>query len=73
MANFDHFGLDRDFNMVAMIVFTPKCPLEGDISLFFVLLSGVCEAFAIERALLRDICIMHDIFDMHQIYILLKN
>ncbi len=32
VANFEHFGLERHFNMAAMIVFTPKCPSEGDIS-----------------------------------------
>ncbi len=32
MARFEHFGLEQPFNMVAMIVFTSKCPLEGDIS-----------------------------------------
>lgn len=26
------FGLEQHFNMAALIVFTPKCPLEGDIS-----------------------------------------
>ncbi len=29
---FEHFGLEQHFNMAAMIVFTPKCPLEGDVS-----------------------------------------
>ncbi len=32
VANFEHFGLERHFNMAAMIVFTPKCPSEDDIS-----------------------------------------
>ncbi len=32
VASFEHFGLERLFNMAAMIVFTPKCPSEGDIS-----------------------------------------
>ncbi len=32
VANSEHFGLERHFNMAAMIVFTPKCPSEGDIS-----------------------------------------
>ncbi len=32
VASFEHFGLERPFNMVAMIVFTPKCLSEGDIS-----------------------------------------
>ncbi len=32
VARFEHFGLERPFNMAAMIVFTPKCPSEGDIS-----------------------------------------
>ncbi len=32
VASFEHFGLERPFNMAAMIVFTPKCPSEGDIS-----------------------------------------
>ncbi len=32
VASFEHFGLERPFNMTAMIVFTPKCPSEGDIS-----------------------------------------
>ncbi len=32
VANFEHFGLERHFNMAAMIVFTPKCPSESDIS-----------------------------------------
>ncbi len=30
--SFEHFGLERHYNMAAMIVFTPKCPSEGDIS-----------------------------------------
>ncbi len=30
VANFEHFGLERHFNMAAMIVFTPKCPSEGE-------------------------------------------
>ncbi len=30
--SFEHFGLERHFNMAAVIVFTPKCPSEGDIS-----------------------------------------
>ncbi len=32
VANFEHFGLERPFNMAVMIVFTPKSPSEGDIS-----------------------------------------
>ncbi len=35
VASFEHFGLERPFNMAGlagMIVFTPKCPSEGDIS-----------------------------------------
>ncbi|ROL45560.1 hypothetical protein DPX16_17676 [Anabarilius grahami] len=32
VASFEHFGLERPFNMAAMIIFTPKCPSEGDIS-----------------------------------------
>ncbi len=32
VASFEHFGLERPFNMAAMIVFTQKCPSEGDIS-----------------------------------------
>ncbi len=32
VASFEHFGLERPFSMAAMIVFTPKCPSEGDIS-----------------------------------------
>ncbi len=32
VANFEHFSLERHFNMAAMIVFTPKCPSKGDIS-----------------------------------------
>ncbi len=32
VASFEHFGLERHFNMAAMIVFSPKCPSEGDIS-----------------------------------------
>ncbi len=32
VASFEHLGLERPFNMAAMIVFTPKCPSEGDIS-----------------------------------------
>ncbi len=32
VANFEHLGLERHFNMAAMIVFTPKCPSEGDMS-----------------------------------------
>ncbi len=31
VASFEHFGLERPFNMAAMIVFTPKYPSEGDI------------------------------------------
>ncbi len=40
VANFEHFGLERHFNMAAMIVFSPKCPLEGDISLQSVTTNG---------------------------------
>ncbi len=32
VANFEHFGLERPFNMAAMIVFNPMCHSEGDIS-----------------------------------------
>ncbi len=32
VASFEHFGLEWPFNMAAMIVFSPKCPSEGDIS-----------------------------------------
>ncbi len=32
VASFEYFSLEGPFNMTAMIVFTPKCPLEGDIS-----------------------------------------
>ncbi|ROL54856.1 hypothetical protein DPX16_23308 [Anabarilius grahami] len=32
VASFEHFGLERPFNTAAMIVFTAKCPSEGDIS-----------------------------------------
>ncbi len=32
VASFEHFGLEQPFNMAAMIVFTPRCPSEGDIS-----------------------------------------
>ncbi len=32
VANFEHISLEGHFNMAAMIVFTPKCPSEGDIS-----------------------------------------
>ncbi len=32
VANFEHSGLEWPFNMAAMIVFTPKCSSEGDIS-----------------------------------------
>ncbi len=32
VTSFEHFGLERHFNMAAMIVFTPKCTSEGDIS-----------------------------------------
>ncbi len=32
VANFEHVGLEQHFNMAFMIFFTPKCPLEGDIS-----------------------------------------
>ncbi len=32
VANFEHFGLERHFNMAAIIVFTLKCPSEGDMS-----------------------------------------
>ncbi len=32
VANSEHFSLERHFNMAAMIVFTPKCPSEGNIS-----------------------------------------
>ncbi len=32
VASFEHFGLEWHFSMAAMIVFTPKCPLEGNIS-----------------------------------------
>ncbi|KAL0176626.1 hypothetical protein M9458_028956, partial [Cirrhinus mrigala] len=31
-ASFEHFGAQRPFNTAAMIVFTPKCSSEGDIS-----------------------------------------
>ncbi len=31
VASFEHFGLERPFNMAAMIVFSPMCPSEGDI------------------------------------------
>ncbi len=30
VVSFEHFGLERPFNVAAMIVFTPKCPSEGD-------------------------------------------
>ncbi len=45
VANFEHFGLERHFNMAAMIVFTPKniIPSEGDISrLEPVFIQSVC-------------------------------
>ncbi len=32
VASFEHFSLERPFNMAAMIVFALKCPSEGDIS-----------------------------------------
>ncbi len=32
VASFEHFDWERHFNLVAMIVFTLKCPSEGDIS-----------------------------------------
>ncbi len=32
VASFEHFGLERPFNMAAMIVFIPKCPSEDDVS-----------------------------------------
>ncbi len=32
LASFEHFGLERPFNMAAIIVFTPKSPSVGDIS-----------------------------------------
>ncbi len=32
VASFEHFGLERPFNMAAMIVFTPKALSEGDVS-----------------------------------------
>ncbi len=31
VVNSEHFGLERHFNMPAMIVFTPKCPSKGDL------------------------------------------
>ncbi len=34
VASFEHFGLERSFNMSVKIVFTPKCPSEGDMSRF---------------------------------------
>ncbi|ROI26832.1 Complement C1q-like protein 4 [Anabarilius grahami] len=33
VGSFEHFGLERPFNMAAMIIFTLKCPSEGDKSL----------------------------------------
>ncbi len=35
VASFEHFDLERTFNLTAMIVFTPKCPSEGDAPLVF--------------------------------------
>ncbi len=32
VARFEHFGLERPFNMAAMIVLTRKCPSKGDTS-----------------------------------------
>ncbi len=32
VASSEHFGLEQPFNMAAMVVFSPKCPLEGNIS-----------------------------------------
>ncbi len=31
VASFEHFGLERPFNMAAVIVFTPRRTSEGDI------------------------------------------
>ncbi len=28
VANYEHIGLERHFNMAAMIVFTPKCDIS---------------------------------------------
>ncbi len=39
-ARFENFALEWPFNMAAMIVFTPKCPSEGDI---FCLEHTICE------------------------------
>ncbi len=32
VASFEHLGLERPFNMAAMLVFTQKCPSEGHLS-----------------------------------------
>ncbi len=54
VVSFEHFGLERPFNMAAMIVFTPKCPSEGDISrlertdLFAMLSRGFSEQSAVK-------------------------
>ncbi len=32
VASFEHFGLERPFNVAVMIVFIPKCPSEGGTS-----------------------------------------